>query len=123
MSTIDANANNKTTRRSMVLPLVLGHCRALGQSFGKVTRQRARARFFVHRIIAVGEYVWAHVNFLNLFNDDPQGTGIVGVDICKVDADGKAIEHWDTLQLVDNPKGSAPLIAPNIPRANPSGMF
>jgi hypothetical protein len=54
----------------------------------------------VHRIIAVGDYVWAHVNFLNLFNDDPEDTGIAGVDIYKMDADGKAIEHWDT-----NPNG------------------
>jgi hypothetical protein len=38
-------------------------------------------------------------------------------------AGGKAIEHWDTLQLVDDPKNSAPLIAPSIPRANPNGMF
>src|SRR6266404_2119631 len=37
---------------------------ALGQFFGKVTRERARARVVVHRIIAVGDYVWAHVNFL-----------------------------------------------------------
>ena len=36
---------------------------------------------------------------------------------------GKAIEHWDTLQLVGDPKNSAPLIAPSIPRANPNGMF
>ena len=44
----------------------------------------------------------------NLFNDDPQDTGIAGVDIYKMDADGKAIEHWDALQLVGNPKDSAP---------------
>jgi len=28
-----------------------------------------------------------------------------------------------TLQLVGDPKNSAPLIAPNIPRANSNGMF
>jgi predicted SnoaL-like aldol condensation-catalyzing enzyme len=83
----------------------------------------ALGKFFVHRIIAVGDYVWAHVNFLNLFNDDPADTGIAGVDIYKMDVDGKAIEHWDTLQIVGDPKNSAPLIAPNIPRANPNGMF
>ena len=96
---------------------------ALGQFFGKVTREHARARVVVHRIIAVGDYVWAHVNFLNLFNDDPQDTGVAGVDIYKMDTDGKAVEHWDTLQLVGNPKDSAPLIAPNIPRANANRMF
>jgi predicted SnoaL-like aldol condensation-catalyzing enzyme len=104
-------------------PLIPDGSVALGQFFGKITRERARARVVVHRIIAVGDYVWAHVNFLNLFNDDPQDTGIAGVDIYKMDADGKAVEHWDTLQLVGNPKDSAPLIAPNIPRANANRMF
>ena len=104
-------------------PLIPDGPGALGQFFGQITRARAQARVVVHRIIAVGDYVWAHVNFLNLFNDDPQDQGIAGVDIYKMDADGKAIEHWDTLQLVGDPKNSAPWVAPNIPRANPNGMF
>ena len=104
-------------------PLIPDGSVALGQFFSKVTRERAGGRVVVHRIIAGGDYVWAHVNFLNLFNDDPNDTGIAGVDIYKMDADGKAIEHWDTLQLVGDPKNSAPLIAPNLPRANPNGMF
>jgi hypothetical protein len=97
--------------------------RSPAEELPQLRRQRARARVVVHRIIAVGDYVWAHVNFLNLFNDDPEDTGIAGVDIYKMDADGKAIEHWDTLQIVGDPKNSAPLIAPNIPRANANGMF
>jgi predicted SnoaL-like aldol condensation-catalyzing enzyme len=104
-------------------PLIADGSIALGKFFAQVTRERAQARVVVHRIIAVGDYVWAHVNFLNLFNDDPQDTGIAGVDSYKMDADGKAIEHWDTLQIVGDPKNSAPLIAPNIPRANANGMF
>jgi predicted SnoaL-like aldol condensation-catalyzing enzyme len=104
-------------------PLISDGSVALGQFFGKITRERARARVVVHRIIAAGDYVWAHVNFLNLFNDDPEDTGIAGVDIYKMDADGKAIEHWDTLQFVGNPKNSAPLLGPDIPRANSNGMF
>jgi predicted SnoaL-like aldol condensation-catalyzing enzyme len=104
-------------------PLIPDGSVALGQFFGKVTHERKRARVVVHRIIAVGDYVWAHVNFLNLFNDDLQDTGIAGVDIYRMDSDGKAIEHWDTLQLVGDPKNSAPLVAPNIPRANSNGMF
>ena len=67
--------------------------------------------------------MFAHVNFLNLFNDDPNDTGVAGVDIYKMDADGKAIEHWDTLQLVGDPKNSAPWLMPNVPRANSNGMF
>jgi predicted SnoaL-like aldol condensation-catalyzing enzyme len=104
-------------------PLIPDGAAALGQFFGKVTKERARARVEVHRIIAVGDYVWAHVNFLNLFNDDPQDTGIAGVDIYKFDADGKALEHWDTLQVVGDPKNAAPWLAPNVPRANSHGMF
>jgi predicted SnoaL-like aldol condensation-catalyzing enzyme len=104
-------------------PLIADGSLALGKFFAQITGERANARVVVHRIIATGDYVWAHVNFLNLFNDDPNDTGIAGVDIYRMDADGKAIEHWDTLQLVGYPSNSAPLIAPNIPRANPNGMF
>lgn len=104
-------------------PLIPDGSVALGQFFGKITRERARARVVVHKIIAAGDYVWAHVNFLNLFNDDLEDTGIAGVDIYKMDSEGMAIEHWDALQFVGNPKNSAPLLGPNIPRANSNGMF
>lgn len=104
-------------------PLIPDGSIALGQFFGKITRERERASVVVHRIIAVGDYVWAHVNFLNLFNDDPQDTGIAGVDIYKMDAGGSAVEHWDTLQFVGDPKNSVPMLGPNIPRANSNGMF
>jgi predicted SnoaL-like aldol condensation-catalyzing enzyme len=104
-------------------PLIPDGPEALGKYFGEITRQRPKARVVVHRIVAIGDYVLAHVNFLNLFNDDPEDTGVAGVDIYKMDADGKAIEHWDTLQLVGDPKNAAPWVAPNVPRANPNGMF
>src|SRR5262245_27346858 len=61
-------------------PLIADGPDALGKFFGKITKERARARVVVHKIIAVGDYVWAHENFLNLFNDDPNDTGIAGVD-------------------------------------------
>ena len=104
-------------------PMIADGSVALGQYFGQVTRSHERARVVVHRIIAAGDYVFAHVNFLNLLSDDPADTGIAGVDIYRFDEDGKAAEHWDTLQLVGNPSNSAPWIAPNIPRANSHGMF
>lgn len=104
-------------------PLIADGSEALGRFFGQITRERANVRVVVHRIIAVDDYVWAHVNFLNLFNDEPNDTGIAGVDIYRMDADGKAIEHWDTLQAVGDPKNSAPMIGLNIPRANENGMF
>jgi predicted SnoaL-like aldol condensation-catalyzing enzyme len=104
-------------------PLIPDGAVALGQYFGQVTREHERARVVVHRIIAVGDHVFAHVSFLNLLTDDPADTGIAGVDIYRFDDDGKAIEHWDTLQLVGDPTNSAPWVAANIPRANPQGMF
>jgi predicted SnoaL-like aldol condensation-catalyzing enzyme len=104
-------------------PLIPDGSEALGKFFGKVTQERARARVVVHKIIAVGDYVFAHVNFLNLFNDDPTDTGIAGVDIYKMDAAGIAIEHWDTLQPIGDPKNSVPWLMPNVPRANPNSMF
>src|SRR5258706_4226366 len=96
---------------------------ALGKFFGQITKERANARVVVDKIIAVGDYVFAHVNLLNLFNDDSEDTGIAGVDIYKMDSDGRALEHWDTLQPVGDPKNSAPWLARNVPRANPHGMF
>jgi len=104
-------------------PLIPDGSEALGKFFGKVTRERARARVVVHKIIAVGDYVFAHVNFLNLFNDDPTDTGIAGVDIYKMDVNGMAIEHWDTLQPIGDPKNSVPWLMPNVPRANSNAMF
>ena len=104
-------------------PLMADGRVALAKFFTEITRERTKSRIVVHRIIAAGDYVWAHANFLNFFSNDPEDTGIAGVDIFKMNADGKAIEHWDSLQFVGDPKNSAPLLGPNIPRANSNGMF
>ncbi|CCE10583.1 hypothetical protein BRAS3843_520099 [Bradyrhizobium sp. STM 3843] len=104
-------------------PLIPDGADSLGKFFAQIINERMRARVDVHKIIAVGDYVWSHVNFRNLFNDDPQDTGIAGVDMFRMDADGKAIEHWDVLQVVGTPKSAANWYAPNVPAANPNGMF
>jgi len=62
----------------------------MGEFIAKVTEDRARARVVVHKIIAMGDYLWTHVNFLNLTTDDPQDTGIAGVDIFKMDAEERS---------------------------------
>ena len=80
----------------------------------------AREAYFVR---VVNPHIGRKIMSVASIGDDPNDTGIAGVDIYKMDADGKAVEHWDTLQVVGDPKNSAPLIAPNIPRANPNGMF
>jgi predicted SnoaL-like aldol condensation-catalyzing enzyme len=104
-------------------PLMADGRVALAQFFGEITRGRTTARIVVHKIIAAGDYVWTHVNFLNFFSDDPDDTGVAGVDIFKMDAEGNAIEHWDALQFVGDPTNSAPMLGPNIPRKNSNGMF
>lgn len=83
-------------------PLVPDGAAELARFFDKKAKDRANLR-----IVAIDDYVWAHVNFINLFNDDPQDRGIAGVDIFKMDADGKAIEHWDVLQEIGEPKNAA----------------
>lgn len=65
----------------------------------------------VHRIIVVGDWVWAHVNFRNLDTTAPDDLGMAAVDIYKLDSDGKLAEHWDAVQGV--PTHSV----------NPNGMF
>ena len=42
-------------------PLIADGSDALGKYFGQVTGERVNARVVVYRIIAVGDYVWAHV--------------------------------------------------------------
>ena len=104
-------------------PLIADGSAALGEYFAGVKTAHPSARVVVHRIIAVADYVFAHVNFVNLLTDDPNDPGVAGVDIYKMDADGRAVEHWDALQFVGDPQNSAPWVAPNIPRANANGMF
>ena len=104
-------------------PLIADGSASLGKYFAGVKAAHPSAHVVVHRIIAVADYVFAHVNFVNLLTDDPKDTGVAGVDIYKMNAQGKAVEHWDALELVGDPKNSAPWVASNIPRANPNGMF
>jgi predicted SnoaL-like aldol condensation-catalyzing enzyme len=57
--------------------------------------------------------VWAHVNFINLYNDEPNDRGVAGVDIYRFNSDGKMVEHWDVLEEVPDPSKAA----------NANGMF
>ncbi len=104
-------------------PLIADGSAALGRYFAGVKAAHPGAHVVVHRIIAVGDYVFAHVNFVNLLTNDPADKGVAGVDIYRMNADGRAVEHWDTLQLVGDPKNAAPWVGTNIPRINSNGMF
>lgn len=94
-------------------PLIPTTAKALGEFFGENIKVHNKLHVEVYRVIASGDYVFAHVNFVNLFNDDPGDRGIAGVDIFRFDANGKMAEHWDVLQPVPDPGKSA----------NSNGMF
>lgn len=64
-----------------------------------------------HKVMVVGDWAMAHVNFRNLETTDPEDLGTAAVDLYLYAPDGKVAEHWDVLQGV--PTHSA----------NPNGMF
>jgi len=104
-------------------PLLKTGAAGLLEFFAEILKDRPKARWVGLRGIAVGDYVWLHSNFLNLFNDDPGDTGIVGADIFKLNADGRAIEHWEVLQIVGSPDNAAPWLAPGIKPSNSNGLL
>ena len=57
-------------------PLIADGSAALGKYFADVKTAHPSAHVVVHRIIAVGDHVFAHVNFVNLLTDDPNDRGI-----------------------------------------------
>jgi len=104
-------------------PLLATGAAGLAKFFDEILVDRPIARWVGQRIIAVDDWVWVHSNFLNLFNDDPTDTGIVGADIFQMNGDGKAIEHWEVLQIVGTPDNAAPWLAPNLAPANTNGVL
>lgn len=104
-------------------PLMNDGRKGLADFFAKIAAEHDAARVVVHKIIAAGDWVWTHVNFLNLFTDDPDDTGIAAVDIWIMNAEGKCLEHWDVLQVVGGPTNAAPWLAPNLLPGNTNGMF
>ena len=65
----------------------------------------------VHRIMVVGNWAMAHVNFRNFDTDDPNDLGMSAIDIYTFGPDRKLSEHWDAVQEI--PSHSV----------NPNGMF
>jgi predicted SnoaL-like aldol condensation-catalyzing enzyme len=52
-------------------PIIPTTAKAWGEFFNSVTGARKNLRVVLQRIIAGGDWVWAYVNFVNLYNDDP----------------------------------------------------
>jgi len=104
-------------------PLLETGAAGLVKFFKQVVAEHPTASWTAKRIIAVDNYVWVHSNFRNIFNDDPNDTGIAGVDIFIMNDEGKAIEHWEVLQLVGTSGNAAPWVAPNLKALNTNGIF
>lgn len=84
-----------------------------GSAFEQRLKNFPNMSVTVHRVIAQDDYVWAHVNFFNIYNNEADDLGTAGVDIFKFDENGLILEHWDVLQTV--PQQSESL--------NRNGMF
>src|SRR5215469_5267436 len=87
-------------------PIVPDRAAGLSRFFGEAVKTHTQLHVKVHRIIAAGDYVWTHVNFINLYSDDDADLGIAGVDIFRMDGEGRAVEHWDVLQPVPAPNAA-----------------
>ncbi|MEM1266290.1 MAG: nuclear transport factor 2 family protein [Pseudomonadota bacterium] len=65
----------------------------------------------VHKVIVVGDWAMAHVNFRQMDDTSDDDKGMAAVDMYFFGADGLIQEHWDVIQNV-------PSHSPN-----PNGMF
>lgn len=61
----------------------------------------------VHKVMVIGDWAMAHVNFRNLTNNDPNDLGTAAVDMYLYNAEGKVAEHWDVLQGVPTHSGNS----------------